>query len=137
VRVLDSGLLAEVEQRGAGFIGRTPLCFGFLSGTVDRATVFPPGDHRLGWSRAQLDNWIDGASDLLAALGARPGREGAHSALRFCLAYPAVSTVIPGILTAAEAEENAAASDREPLSGRALDAVLDINRRRQFFVRSA
>jgi len=45
--------------------------------------------------------------------------------------------VIPGILTAAEAEENAAASDREPLSGRALDAVLDINRRRQFFVRSA
>jgi aryl-alcohol dehydrogenase-like predicted oxidoreductase len=118
-------------------IGRTPLCFGFLSGTIDRATVFPPGDHRLGWSRAQLDNWIDGASDLLAAVGARPGKEGAQSALRFCLAYPAVSTVIPGILTAAEAEENAAASEREPLPKRVLDAVLDINRRRQFFVRPA
>lgn len=137
VRALDSGLLAEVERRGAGFVGRTPLCFGFLSGTIDRATVFAPGDHRLGWSRAQLDNWIDGASDLLAAVGARPGTEGAHSALRFCLAHPGVSTVIPGILTEAEAEQNAAASDREPLAERALDAVLDINRKRQFFVRSA
>jgi aryl-alcohol dehydrogenase-like predicted oxidoreductase len=137
VRVLDSGLLGEVERRGAGFIGRTPLCFGFLSGTIGRTTIFPPGDHRLGWSRAQRDNWIDGASDLLAAVGARPGKEGAHGALRFCLAYPAVSTVIPGILTAAEAEENAAASDREPLPQRVLDAVLDINRKRQFFVRSA
>ena len=135
VRVLDSGLLAEVERRGAGFIGRTPLCFGFLSGTIDRATVFPPGDHRLGWSRAQLDNWIDGASDLLKAVNASPGRQATQAALRFSLAQP-VSTVIPGILTAAEAEENAAASEAGPLPAEAVAAVLDINRRRQFFVRS-
>jgi hypothetical protein len=32
VRVLGSGLLAEVERLGVGFVGRTPLCFGFLSG---------------------------------------------------------------------------------------------------------
>ena len=76
VRIIDSGLLHEVERRGAGFIGRTPLCFGFLSGAIGRDTTFPPGDHRLGWSRAQLDNWIDGASDLLSAVGARPGRRG-------------------------------------------------------------
>lgn len=135
VRVLDSGLLAEVERRGAGFIGRTPLCFGFLSGTIDRATVFPPGDHRLGWSRAQLDNWIDGASDLLKAVNASPGRQATQAALRFSLAQP-VSTVIPGILTAAEAEENAAASEAGPLPAEAVAAVLDINRQRQFFVRS-
>jgi hypothetical protein len=44
------------EWRGAGFIGRTPRCFGFLSGAIGRETTFPPGDHRLGWSRVQLDN---------------------------------------------------------------------------------
>ena len=43
VRALDSGLLAEAERRGAGFVGRTPLCFGFLSGTITRDAVFPPG----------------------------------------------------------------------------------------------
>jgi aryl-alcohol dehydrogenase-like predicted oxidoreductase len=134
VRAIDSGLLAEAEGRGVGFIGRTPLCFGFLSGTITRETVFPKGDHRLGWSRAQLDNWIDGASDLLAAVGARPGREGAHAALRFCLAQPGLSTTIPGILTAAEAEENASASRLGPLPPEPVAAVLDINKRRQFFV---
>ena len=134
VRALDSGLLAEVERRGAGFIGRTPLCFGFLSGTIGRDTAFPPGDHRLGWSRAQLDNWIDGAADLLAAVKARPGHEGAGAALRFCLAFPVVSTIIPGILTVDEADQNAAASAAGALPGADVDAVLAINRRRQFFV---
>jgi aryl-alcohol dehydrogenase-like predicted oxidoreductase len=133
VRALD-GLLGEVERRQAGFIGRTPLCFGFLSGAIARDTVFPPGDHRLGWSRAQLDNWIDGAADLLAAVKAQPGEEGVRSALRFCLAFPAISTVIPGILTPAEAEANARASDFGPLPQDAVEAVLEINRRRQFFV---
>jgi aryl-alcohol dehydrogenase-like predicted oxidoreductase len=136
VRAIDSGLLREAERHGAGFIGRTPLCFGFLSGTIGRDAVFPPGDHRLGWSRAQLDNWIDGASDLLAAVGARPGREGAQAALRFCLAQPAVSTVIPGILTPAEADDNATASEAGPLAREEVEAVLGINRSRQFFVRS-
>ena len=137
VRALSDGLLEEVAKRRAGFIGRTPLCFGFLSGTIRRDTVFPPGDHRNGWPRAQLDNWIDGAAELLAAVGARPGAEGAQSALRFCLAFPAVSSVIPGILTPAEAAENASASRAGALSEPAVEAVLAINRSREFFVKPA
>src|SRR5215831_4032063 len=78
VRVLGDGLLEEVARRQAGFIGRTPLCFGFLAGTITRDTVFPAGDHRNGWSRAQLDNWIEGAAELLGAVSARPGAEGAE-----------------------------------------------------------
>jgi aryl-alcohol dehydrogenase-like predicted oxidoreductase len=134
VRAVGSGLLDKAAACGVGFIGRTPLCFGFLTGAIQRDTRFPPGDHRLGWAREQLDNWIDGASELLSAVSAGPGAEGAQSALRFCLAFPAITTIIPGILTPAEAEENARASDRGPLSGEAVEAVLEINRRRRFFV---
>jgi aryl-alcohol dehydrogenase-like predicted oxidoreductase len=137
VRAATGGLLEEAGRRGAGFIGRTPLCFGFLAGTIGRDTLFAPGDHRLGWSRAQLDNWIDGARDLLAAVSARPGAEGAQSALRFCLSFPAISSVIPGILSPAEAEANASASAAGPLPASAVEAVLAINRRRQFFVSQA
>jgi aryl-alcohol dehydrogenase-like predicted oxidoreductase len=133
VRALD-GLLQEAERRQAGFIGRTPLCFGFLSGTIAKDAVFPPGDHRLGWSRAQLDNWIEGAADLLAAVNATPGVDGARSALQFCLAFPAISTVIPGILTPDEVDANAHASVVGALPHEAVEAVLEINRRRQFFV---
>jgi aryl-alcohol dehydrogenase-like predicted oxidoreductase len=137
VRAATGGLLEEASRRGAGFIGRTPLCFGFLAGTIGRDTVFAAGDHRLGWSRAQLDNWIDGARDLLAVVSARPGQEGVQNALRFCLAFPAVSSVIPGILSPAEAEANASASAAGPLPASVVEAVLAINRRRQFFVTPA
>jgi aryl-alcohol dehydrogenase-like predicted oxidoreductase len=134
VRALACGLLEEVARAGAGFIARTPLCFGFLSGTISRDTRFPPGDHRARWPRAQLDNWIDGAADLLAAAGASPGEAAAQAALRFCLAFPAVSSTIPGIMTPAEADQDATASDLGPLSPRAVEAILEINRTRQFFV---
>jgi aryl-alcohol dehydrogenase-like predicted oxidoreductase len=135
VRALDSGLLEEAARRGTGFIARTPLCFGFLAGTIQRDTVFPPGDHRNGWSRAQLDNWIDGAGDLLAAVAATPGKSAVQHALRFCLSFAGVSSVIPGLLAPQEVDENAEASDFGALSAPSLAAVLEINRKRRFFVR--
>ena len=85
VRAVD-GLLDEVARRQADFIGRTPLCFGFLSGTIAKDAVFPPGD-RLGWSRAKLDNWIDGAADLLAAVKTAPG----------CGGCPELAALLPGV----------------------------------------
>jgi aryl-alcohol dehydrogenase-like predicted oxidoreductase len=134
VRVVTSGLLAEVERLGIGFIGRTPLCFGFLSGTIGHDSVFPAGDHRARWPRAQLANWVDGAADLMAAISTSPGEAAAQAALRFCLSFPALSTTIPGIMKPLEADQNAAASLLGPLSRQAVDAVLEINRNRRFFV---
>lgn len=137
VRVVTEGLLDEVAQHGAAFIARTPLCFGFLTGTIDRSTVFAAGDHRAGWSRAQLDNWIDGAQDLMSAVSATPGREAVLSALRFCLSFDAVSSVIPGVLRPDEAEMNAEASRYGALPAAAVETVLAINRKREFFVSPA
>jgi len=137
VRARTTGLLDALSTHKAGFIARTPLCFGFLSGTVHQGTTFPPGDHRLAWPRAQLDNWIEGARDLLAAVRAEPGREGTLAALRFCLSFAAVSTTIPGILRPEEAETNAAAGTLGPLPPADVEAVLAINRRRDFFVAPA
>lgn len=137
VRVVTEGLLDEVGRRGAAFIARTPLCFGFLTGTIDRTTVFAAGDHRAAWSRAQLDNWIDGARDLLSTVSANPGREAVLGALRFCLSFEAVSSVIPGVLHPGEAETNAEASDLGALAPELVDRVLEINATRDFFVSPA
>jgi aryl-alcohol dehydrogenase-like predicted oxidoreductase len=135
VRAVESGLLALANERGVGVIARTPLCFGFLSGVLTLDTAFPEGDHRRNWSKPQLQTWIEGAADLLAAVPKPPGTSNSQAALRFCLSVPAVATVIPGILTPAEAEENAAASTLGPLPPAAVEAVLAINRSRSFFVR--
>lgn len=137
VRVVTEGLLDEVALSGAAFIARTPLCFGFLTGTIHRSTVFADGDHRAAWSRAQLENWIDGANDLISAVSASPGREAVLSALRFCLSFKGVSSVIPGVMHPDEAETNVEASERGALPADAVEKVLAINRKRDFFVSPA
>jgi aryl-alcohol dehydrogenase-like predicted oxidoreductase len=133
LRAQQNGFLALAEERGIGIIARTPLCFGFLSGAIDDNTRFPEGDHRNGWSRAQVARWIEGAAALHDAVGQPKGQSRAQVALRFCLAYPAVASVIPGILTAAEADENAAASAAGPLPLPARARVEEINRLMDFF----
>ena len=137
VRAIACGLFDEVAQAEAGFIARTPLCFGFLSGTIAPDSRFPPCDHRGRWPRTQLLNLIDGAADLLAVLSAQPGEAAVHAALRFCLSFPAVSSSIPGILRPEEADQNAAASGLGPLEPAAVAAILEINRTREFFVAAA
>ena len=59
------------------------------------------------------------------------------SALRFCLSFESVSSVIPGILHPAEAETNAEASEQGPLLPEVLEKVLAINATRDFFVSPA
>jgi aryl-alcohol dehydrogenase-like predicted oxidoreductase len=135
VRAAVSGLLEMAAARGVGIIARTPLCFGFLSGAVTRDTVFPEGDHRRRWPRPQLERWIDGARAMHEAAAAPSDQTQSQVALRFCLSFPAVAVVIPGILTPEEAEENGAASDAGPLSDEARNSILALNRQDRFFIR--
>lgn len=135
VRAATAGLFAVAAQKSVGIVARTPLCFGFLSGAVTADTEFPPGDHRRAWSRAQIDRWIEGARTMHAAAAVSADQSCSQAALRFCLSFPAVSTVIPGILSADESAENARASDLGPLSATARDHIVELNRRMDFFVR--
>ena len=135
VRAMEIGLLEAAQARGVGIIARTPLCFGFLSGLIRPDTQFKVGDHRQGWSAAQIAAWINGAYQALALVPKPTGSTMTQAALRFCLSSPAVSTVIPGMLTAFEVDENTAASTLGPLPQDAVMAVLALNRSRSFFVR--
>ncbi len=136
VRAVDGGLLDLAQRRGVGIIARTPLNFGFLAGTVTATTEFPPGDHRRAWPRAQLERWTAAAMAMHQAAAAPPGQTPSQVALRFCLSFGAVASVIPGILTPDEAIENGAASDLGPLPDEARDHVLAVNRRTTIFASS-
>lgn len=136
VRAATCGLFEAAQARSVGIIARTPLCFGFLSGTITPDTKFPTGDHRLGWPHAQIETWCDGAAKLLRAVPQPPGSTPTQAALRFCLSFPAVSSVIPGMIAPAEVDENAEASRLGPFPPAATEAVLDFNRTHSFFVRA-
>jgi aryl-alcohol dehydrogenase-like predicted oxidoreductase len=56
-RAMENGLMALCESEGVGFICRTPLCFGFLTGKYDPETKFAAYDHRSAWSPEQVALW--------------------------------------------------------------------------------
>jgi aryl-alcohol dehydrogenase-like predicted oxidoreductase len=60
----------------------------------------------------------------------------AQFALRFCLSFPAVSTVIPGMLTVGHVEENVKASDFGGLPESDRTAISGIYRKHNFFLAS-
>lgn len=132
-RAEDCGLFDEARARGAGMIARTPLAFGFLTGTVSPDAVFPEGDHRRQWPRERLESWSKAARDFVGDIAAREGQSLAQIALRFCVSRPEISTAIPGILTPEEADANAAAGGAGVLPAQDLSRI-DASYRASAFV---
>lgn len=133
-RALDCGLFDICSRQSIGLIVRTPLCFGFLTGTVDEATTFDARDHRCRWSIKQRSAWHQAQKEFGSCASAIEEQTPAQLALRFCLSYPAVSTVIPGMLTKAHVEENLRASTLGPLPVETRQGMEARYRQRNFFV---
>lgn len=136
-RAIQNGLLDYCHMNGVGVIARTPLCFGFLSGTISESSKFPVGDHRLGWPKEQLKSWSDGARKMLSLAGSdgRDVQKNVELAVRFCFSHAGVSSVIPGILTPNEAKMNAGIGKKNPLPEMVFKKVLNANEQEEFFVR--
>jgi aryl-alcohol dehydrogenase-like predicted oxidoreductase len=133
-RAVTNGLFDLCQQRRVGVIVRTPLCFGFLTGKYDNDSSFAVTDHRSRWPAEQRQRWRE-ANDVFQFLSAaNPSDTPAQLALRFCLSFPAVSTVVPGMLTDMHVRENVAASDHGPLLDEQLQRVMQLGMTTEFFV---
>ncbi len=106
-----SELLPAAAETGVGIIVRVVFDEGSLTGKFTEETRFPAGDFRNEYFRGDrltrtvarvraLQKDLDGSGYTLP-----------QAAIGFALAHPAVSTVIPGIRNAAQAEANTAVSD--------------------------
>ncbi|MEI7607523.1 MAG: aldo/keto reductase [Rhodospirillaceae bacterium] len=128
IRAIECGLFDLARKGDVGVITRTPLAFGFLTGTIAEDTEFPLEDHRHRFNGPQLARWSRQSRRVLEIVNEREERyTNAQAALRFCLSSPEVSVVIPGILTPAEAEENIASSDLGPLPADIVQHIIEIN----------
>jgi aryl-alcohol dehydrogenase-like predicted oxidoreductase len=123
-RALECGLFDAAELALSGLIVRTPLCLGFLAGDFDEEVCFPPEDHRSRWGREQVIQWVRGANAVLGA-ARETGEKGTNIelALRYCLSFKAVASVIPGPLNGPQAIMNANASQDALLSNKALQRI--------------
>ncbi len=133
-RAIGNGLFDLCSKRNVGVIVRTPLVFGFLTGHYSATDDFDPSDHRRRWSPEQLERWATAHHLFVALIDAKNGEKPSQFALRFCLSFDSVSTVIPGMLKAEHVIENAGASDLGPLSQPACGRIAEIYREHGFLV---
>ena len=121
-----TALFDAAKQRGEALIIRLPLDSGLLSGKMTRETKFAENDHRNFNKDGQAFNVGETFGGLPYELGVDladelklmvpEGMTLAQMALRWILDFDAVSVVIPGASSAAQAAANASASDLPPLS---------------------
>jgi len=134
-RVVENGFMTYCEREGVGFIGRTPLCFGFLGGGYSSQTKFDSLDHRSKWPAGQLDVWANAPQAFSSVLGKYSGQTPSQLALRYCLSYPGISTVIPGMLTAGHVNENTLASSLGPFTAEERSELEEIYKKHTFFLK--
>ncbi len=120
-------LFPRAQQCGCAIIAREPLANGFLAGKYKADSEFAEGDIRHDWPEQYRQARIMAAERLRSNLPDH-SRSLAQLALKFTLANPAVSVVIPGIKTASQAEENLEASDMAPLSAVELAKIIQLNK---------
>ena len=118
-------LLPRAREKGVGIIVRLPLASGLLAGKMTKDTTFKEGDHRNFNRNGQLFNVGETFAGIPFAKGVEladqlkemvpAGLSVAQMALRWILDHEAVSAVIPGASSPAQAQANAAISDLDPL----------------------
>lgn len=113
------------QKRGVAILPRVPLASGLLTGKMNAKTSFAQDDHRQfnrhgeAFDVGETFSGVDFQTGLEAVDRLRPllpeGVTMAQFALKWILAFDAVSCVIPGAKNRSQAEENAAASVLPPI----------------------
>ena len=126
-------VLPAARAAGVGIIARVPLASGLLSGRYDEHTTFAPDDHRSfnrhgeAFDVGETFSGVDYDTALAAVEELRllvpEGASMAQFALRWILAFDAVTCAIPGGKRPAQVADNCAASDLPPLREDTLRAV--------------
>jgi aryl-alcohol dehydrogenase-like predicted oxidoreductase len=128
-------LFPIAQKLGVGIIVRVPFDEGALTGKYTESTRFPEGDVRARYFRgnnlAAVLRRIQEVKNFKDRL--HPDMSMAEYALRFCLSHPAVGTVIPGIRTVVQADQNVAASDGAFLSPEELRSLERFAWRKDFW----
>jgi aryl-alcohol dehydrogenase-like predicted oxidoreductase len=110
-------------QAGVSVLARVPFDEGSLTGKLREDTQFPAGDFRAEYFGGGLLKETVRRVEQLRPIVEKAAGSMARGALRFCLSHPAVSTVIPGMRSEEQVDQNCAASDDGALSTEVLAAL--------------
>jgi aryl-alcohol dehydrogenase-like predicted oxidoreductase len=99
-------LLKKANESGDGIIARMPLQFGLLTGKFNSSSNFPVNDHRRNRLTKEVISATTKALEPVWELCNKYNITKTQLALSYVLSYPEVSTIIPGIRTPEQVEQN-------------------------------
>jgi aryl-alcohol dehydrogenase-like predicted oxidoreductase len=99
-------IVKNASAAGYGIIARMPLQFGLLTGKFDKGASFSDNDHRKNRLSDQVVQTTNDSLQPVWELCEKYKVNKTQLALSYVLSYDEISTVIPGIRTAAHAESN-------------------------------
>lgn len=110
----EDHLFPACRELDVAVIARVPFDEGSLTGTLTRDAKWPEGDWRnVYFTPANLADTLERVERVQRLMPA--GMNLPELALRFVLANPTVSTVIPGMRKTAHVDRNLSASDGNPI----------------------
>ena len=114
----SSRAFAMAKEKEVGIIAKIPLDSGWLSGKYSEESTF--NDIRSRWSKKDIQTrarLVNKVKDII-----QPKNNLAQKALSFCLAYDAVSTVIPGNVNTDQLKNNVE-SINDPISAELVEKL--------------
>jgi aryl-alcohol dehydrogenase-like predicted oxidoreductase len=118
----EDELFPMCRELGIAVIARVPFDEGSLTGTLTRGARWPNGDWRNSYfTPDNLNATLDRVDALMSDVP--PGMTLPELALRFTLASPDVTTVIPGMRQPRHVDANLSASDEVPLSANTMSRL--------------
>ncbi len=119
-------LIGDLSEAGIGVVARESLANGFLAGTIDRDTVFPPGTLNARYSREQIVTRVEQV-EKMSFLVRGQVRSMAQAALCWVLAEAGVSLVLTGAKNAAEVADCAVAANLDGYSAEELQRADELH----------
>ena len=115
-------VMETAAEKGIAVVVRQPLSSGLLSGQLGPDTVFAENDYRKTWSREKFLADLERVEQVKSIIGDK-ARSLPQAALKFILAHPAVSSVVPGMMTSAQVDDGVATSTAAPLPAAILNQL--------------
>jgi len=114
--------METAAEKRIAVVVRQPLASGLLSGQLSPDTVFAENDYRKTWSREKLLADLERVEQVNSIIRNK-ARSLPQAALKFILAHPAVSCVVPGMMTPAQVDDGVSTSGSASLRAAVLQRL--------------
>lgn len=117
----------DAREQGVGLLVRVPHSSGMLEGHYTLETTFPPKDHRRHRPKSWLPNGLKKIETLKFLTEGRDQSLG-QAAIKFILAEPCVTSILPNIYDEAQLRDFAAAPDKPDLTADDLARIAELDK---------